>query len=131
MAIKRFQPGQSGNPKGRPPTVSLTRKLLGGDADQLVLKARDLALAGDVVALRLILERLDPVPRSTQPAVSIPGLREAANLSAKARLIIDAVGDGLVNPDAAASLLASLANVAKIIESDELAARIEALERSV
>ena len=49
-------------------------------------------------------------------------------MSEKARLIVNATGEGIVSPDAAATLLGAIANAAKIIETEELAGRIAALE---
>lgn len=62
--MARFQPGQSGNPKGKVPGTLSRRaqlaKLLEPHGEALINKAVELALAGDVVALRLCLERLLP-----------------------------------------------------------------------
>jgi hypothetical protein len=67
----QFQPGQSGNPHGRPKgTVSLTnllrKKLLEGTCAQDVIDAtiRD-ALAGDAAARKLVWERMEGL--LTQP----------------------------------------------------------------
>jgi len=67
----QFQPGQSGNPSGRPKgTVSLTnllrKKLLEGTCAQDVIDAtiRD-ALAGDAAARKLVWERMEGL--LTQP----------------------------------------------------------------
>lgn len=123
-----WAPGQSGNPKGRPPGIAQVRKLLDPHRDELVQKAVALALAGDTVALRLCIDRLAPLPRAEFSPVVIPGIALAVSMSDKARAILDAAGGAVISPDAAAMLLSAIASVAKIIEADELAARIAALE---
>ncbi|MBU0589457.1 MAG: hypothetical protein KKE95_01135 [Gammaproteobacteria bacterium] len=49
-------------------------------------------------------------------------------MSDKARAIVDAAGSSILSPDTAAVLLGAIASAAKIIEIDDLAARIAALE---
>ena len=66
-----FKPGQSGNTSGRPKgarhaTTLAIEALLDGDAEAITRKAIDAAKAGDMVAIRLVLDRICP-PRKTRP----------------------------------------------------------------
>src|SRR5215475_9848913 len=68
---RRFRPGVSGNPAGRPKgarnkSTLAAEALLDGEAEALTRKAVEMALGGDTVALRLCLERLVP-PRKDRP----------------------------------------------------------------
>ena len=60
----RFQPGQSGNPRGRPPgarnTAALAAAMIEEHAEALARVAVAKALAGDIVALRLCIGRIRP-----------------------------------------------------------------------
>ena len=73
QADTRFKPGQSGNPDGRPKgarnaTTLALEALLDGQANALTQKAIDLALTGDMAALRLCLDRILP-PRKDRPVM--------------------------------------------------------------
>lgn len=127
-AAGKWKPGQSGNPGGRPKRIGVVRELLELRRKDLVKKAIDLALAGDVGALRLCIERLAPPLKSTSEAVVIDGLAEAKTLTEKCEAIVRAVGTGALSPTVAAELLSAVGSLAKSMETDELARRVAALE---
>ena len=125
----RWKPGQTGNPKGRPPGQTETGKLraaIGKQVAPIIKRLIELAKGGDVQAARLLLERvLPPVKPTEQPVqIDITG----ATLAAQGQAVIAAVGAGQLAPGQAAQVLGALASVAKIHETESLAARIEALE---
>lgn len=124
----QFAPGQSGNPSGRPkkPTSELRRQL-GEHGPALVEKTVQLALAGDTAALKLCLDRIAPPlkPSAERISVDIP---EGANLSDAARALIGAAAAGQLPGDVAAQLVGAIGATAKVVEIDEITARLEALE---
>lgn len=124
----RFLTGVSGNPRGRTPEIAKVRKLLEPHRDELVKTAVMLALGGDAAALRVCLDKLAPAPKASLEPVRIPGLVNADTLTVKATAILEAIGAGAVAPDIGAALISALGNVARVIEVDELAARVAALE---
>jgi hypothetical protein len=127
-----FAAGKSGNKLGRPKgSVSMSTKLfnaLEGDVPALIQVAKEKALDGDTAALKLLLDRLYPAKRPQAEVVFIEGLKEASTLTERAKLIVDAVGDGKIPPDVGQGLVATIGSLAKIIETDELLKRVEALE---
>lgn len=125
-----WKPGQSGNPKGRPrgalnPTTRL-RKLI--DVEPILKKLQKAAEKGDVQAARTLLERALPVRRPTAEPVELPALESAGTLTEKGHAVLDAIAAGTLPPDLGAQLVTALGGLAKIVEIDELAARVAALE---
>ena len=135
MATKKTPPthawakGQSGNPKGRPPgagEVAKLRAAIAGQVPAILESLTAAAIAGDVAASRLILERVLPplkAAEQTQP-LSLPD----GTLTDQGRAVLAAVAAGELAPGQGAALLASIGTLARVVEVDELAARITALE---
>lgn len=126
----QWQPGQTGNPKGRPPGQSAITKMrasLAGDVPDILAGLVLAAKGGDVQAARLILERILPPVKAIEQAVELQ-LPADGTLTAKASAVLSAAAAGDLAPGQAAQLIAALGTLAKIHEVDELAARITALE---
>lgn len=124
--MARFAKGASGNPGGRPSTSAKYRQLLDEKAPDLVKTLVEMALAGDPAALRLCIERL--IPATKARAALIPIKLDGGSLPEKGEQVLQALGAGTLTPDEAGSLMAALANQARLIETAELIERIEALE---
>jgi len=132
-AVKtRGRPFAKGNP-GRPPGTKhkatiAAQALLDGEAQALTRKAVELALEGNMAALRLCLERICP-PRKERPlAVELPTVRDASELPQLTFALLEAVGKGELEPGQAAALASLVANHGKALELAELERRIRALE---
>lgn len=124
-----WKPGQSGNPAGRKPGTSDAARLraaIAKDIPEIIEKLVFQAKGGDAVAARLLLERvLPPVKAAEQPVpIELPD----GSLSDHGRAVLSAAGAGELSPGQAAQLLTGLGSLAKLIETDELEARIQALE---
>ena len=131
--MAKFKPGQSGNPRGRPPgrsTAQGLRERLAERAGEVLAVVLDAALSGDLMAARLVLERVVPALRPQASPVELPALAAAGTLTERAGAILAAAGAGEIGPDVAAHLLAALGGVARITEVEELRRRIEALEEA-
>lgn len=91
-------------------------------------KAVELALDGNLAALRLCLERLLP-PRKERPlAITLPKVGAADDLPKLTAALLSAVGCGELTPGEAAALSALVANHGKALELTELEKRITVLE---
>lgn len=126
---RRFKKGQSGNPAGRPSSANSIAKLraeIAKDIPAIIAKQVELAKAGDAQAARLLLERvLPPVRASEQPVpISLP----TEGLVDQGRAVMAAAGAGELAPGQASQLLAGLASLAKLVETEELEKRLTALE---
>ena len=132
----RFQPGRSGNPRGRPPgsrnkTTRAIDALLDGEAEALTRKAIELAKAGDLVALRLCLDRICP-PRKDRPVrFALPELRTAADAKLAASALLKAVADGDLTPSEASEIGRLLDSYTRILEREEFEKRLIRLEEKV
>ncbi len=101
--------------------------LLSGEAGTLTRKAIELALAGDIAALRLCIDRII-APQKEQPiAFAMPPIGKlgggAGDLAAAMNAVTAAAANGAMTPAEAASLAQVLEAHARIVE---LAARLEA-----
>ena len=124
----RFLKGASGNPLGRPAGImnQATRDaavLLGGEAGALTRKAIELALAGDIAALRLCIDRIIAPEREQPVAFALPPIERAGDLAAAATALTVAAAAGAMAPGEAASLAQVLEAHARI---SEVTARLEA-----
>jgi len=129
---KGWQPGQSGNPKGKTPGSGELQRLRASIAvhvptilDQLIQAAQ----GGDVQAARLILERVLPPVKAIEQAVEL-SLPDGGTLTAQGRAVLSAVAAGDLAPGQGAQLLAAIGSLARLTEIDELTQRIEKLEQT-
>lgn len=125
----RWKKGQSGNAAGRKPgsgEVARLRASIAKMVPNLVKVLSKRALDGDVAAARLLLERTIAPLKASEEAypIAIPG----DTLTDRGRSVLNAVARGVLAPGQGAALLASLGVIAKLVETDELTRRVEALE---
>ena len=125
----RWLPGTSGNPAGRARGTGEVAGLRAAIADrlpELLEKLTEQALAGDVGAARLLLERaIAPLKAAeqTQPLALPEG-----TLTEQGRAVLLSVAGGVLAPSQGAALLGAIGQLARVIETDNLAARVAALE---
>jgi hypothetical protein len=125
----QFTKGVSGNPAGRPRGIKDKRHRYAESIESMIPEVLESvfqkAIAGDMTAAKILLDRSLPTKRPEQERVQI-SIKE--NTASNAREVLQSVFAGEVSPDVGASLLASITGVLKAIEVEELAKRIEALE---
>src|SRR6516225_9737517 len=131
----RFRKGRSGNPAGRPlgarnAATLAVEAMLDGEAEKLTRKCIDLALSGDVTALRLCIERICPVRRDRPVSFKLPAItsaRDAADISAA---VMAAVSNGDITLSEAAEigkLIDSYVKAYQVAELDDRNVRLEQL----
>ncbi len=131
-----FKPGQSGNPSGKPKgtrnkATLAALELLEGEASALTRKAIEEALSGNMIALRICLERLISPAKERPINIDIPIASDAAGLVSISAAILAAVGKGDIDPGQAASLAKVVEIHRNTIEMHELEIRLKKLEDSL
>lgn len=130
-----FKKGVSGNPDGKPrgtrhKATQAALTLLDGETEALARKAIELALNGDVMALRLCLERVAPALKSTAPLLSLD-MPKPDNLTDTAKAFLHGAANGKIPPDIAASLISAVSSTARVQEHEHIKERLQALERAI
>ena len=129
-----FQPGQSGNPAGRPKGVRakaalFAEGLLEGEAEELIREAVKMAKAGDIAAMRICLDRIAPRPRDRVVPFELPPLHSAASVLSGLADIAAAVSTGELTPMEADAMSRVLDRYLRTLEHVDLEQRIAKLER--
>ena len=129
--MAKFKKGQSGNPSGKKPGTHSKRtglaKLLEPHAENLINKVVELALDGDVNALKLCIDRL--LPRITSQPVHINmnefDIENIDNLSAIGKKIISAISTGNISPEEGQKLMSILDDQRKLIEHVDMSRKLD------
>jgi hypothetical protein len=132
----RWRKGYAPNLKGRPlgsrhKTTFAIEALLEGEAEALTRKAIDMAMNGDVVALRLCLERAAPVRKGRPVVVDLPPIETAKDVVGAVGAIVGAVGDGMLTPEEGHTFASILDTHRRAIETRELEARLATVEATL
>lgn len=128
-----FEPGQSGNPAGKPKgarhaTTRLVEALLDGEAEEITRKAIELAKGGDGPVLRLVLERLAPARKDAPISFELPPIETVAEAKVASAAVLTAVASGEITPGEGQSVMALLVSHKMIVEATDFEARLSALE---
>ena len=132
----RFRPGQSGNPAGKPPgtkhhATRMAEHLMEGAAESVVQAVLAAAQDGDMVAARLVLERIAPVRKGRPVTLPLPTVNTAGDVLAALGATVKAMADGDITPDEAATVAGVLEVKRRAIETVELAVRLEVIEKQL
>src|SRR5918993_1369584 len=129
----RFKPGASGNPAGKPKgarnrTTVLLERLIEGEAEEVTQTLINAAKAGDMAAIRLVMDRVLP-PRKDRPVTfALPKLERAADVVAANAALVEAVAAGDLTPSEAAELSKVLDGFTRAIEAADIQERLARLE---
>lgn len=126
-----FLPGVSGNPAGRPKGSKDKKTLVAQEFEKegsaIARVVIDKALAGDISAANIVLQRISPPLKTRAEKVKFE-LDSNAPLTGQARQILAAVALGEVDPDTGQVLINCISAFAGLRQVDELDERLRALE---
>ena len=131
-----FEKGESGNPAGRPRgsrnrTALLMENLLSYEAEAIGRKAVEMAIKGDMAAIRLCMDRLAPARKEESIAFELPPLEKPADSVAAAATLVAAVAEGELTPSEAAQLAKVIEVYVRAIETKIFDERLASLEKEV
>src|ERR1700720_2344193 len=117
----RFEPGQSGNPAGRPPgsrnkkTLEI-EELLAQRAEATVREILDRADRGDPAAMRLCMERMAPTGSNRPVAIELPPVETPDDVAAATRVVMKALAAGAISARETINLLTVVERLARLAE---------------
>jgi Family of unknown function (DUF5681) len=117
----RFQPGQSGNPAGRPPG-SLNKKTLAVEAElqeeaaevakNLIARAKN----GDLAAIRMCLDRFAPIGRNRPVAIELPVIKTPEDAELALTVVTDELAAGELTISEATALVTLIDRMLRVAE---------------
>ncbi len=126
---KPFEEGNAGKPAGaRHRVTRAIEELLEGEHEALTRKAIEKALEGDMVALRLCLDRIAPPRKDSSVSITLPAVKTAEEAVGASVAVLEAMASGELTPDEASRIMALLVAHKSLVEAGDLEKRIQALE---
>jgi hypothetical protein len=131
-AGRPFQKGVSGNPAGRKRgsknrATLAAQALLEGEVEALTRKAVELALGGDVAALRLCLSRVAAPRRAAPVELDLPALDTAGDAAAAMAAVVAATAEGAITPGEAFELSRAIDTALRALDARDAEQRRQAL----
>jgi len=124
-----FAKGNPGRPKGtRHRSTVLCEKLMRDDAREIVQAVVTAAKAGDMVAAKIVLDRISPIRKGRPLRFDLPEARTAEDISAALAAVVAAMANGELTPDEAALVASVLEVRRRSIETVEHENRLRILE---
>jgi hypothetical protein len=103
--------------------------LLEGEAEQLLRKAIELALAGNVVMLKFLLGRM--LPRDRLIKLDLPRMDYADDAVEALGAVMQAVSEGEISPSEGAAVATLINSYTQAIDQADQVKRMDALEAKV
>jgi hypothetical protein len=131
--MARFKKGESGNPVGKPKGTlhKATRaalELLGGDLEAITQECIKQAKEGNLMAVKLVLDKLIPSAKELPLSLSLPKVEGAADLPGALSAVMAAVAQGDITPGEGQALTTMLEAYRKGLEFADIEARLRTLE---
>ena len=131
----QFQPGQSGNPSGRPrgargKAAQLAELLIDGDVEAIVTKVIVAAKNGDMSAAKILIDRILPPKRDRHISFTLPQIRSATDAASAMAAVINEVASGSITAAEAEGLSKLIGDYSKILEVSQIEERLKRLEEA-
>jgi hypothetical protein len=129
----RFEKGQSGNPAGRPPgsrnkATVLAESIFQGEAEAIIRMAIDKAKEGDMMAIRLCLERVFPKLRDRATLFDLPPINNAAEALDALTSVVEGVRGGEITAAEGCELSKLVDHYLRALEAKDFEPRLNMLE---
>src|SRR5262249_28873096 len=111
-------------------TTIAVETLLDNEAEALTRKVIELALSGNMAAIRLCFERLLPPRRDRGVSFDLPKIESAADAVAASGAVLESCAAGTLSPGEAADVVRLIETHLRAIELRQIETGIAALERS-
>jgi hypothetical protein len=105
------------------------KPLLDGQAEALTQKAIELALGGDMMALRMCLDRILPARKDRPVSIEMPTINTAEDAKSASAALLAAVAAGSLTPSEAAEIGKLVDGYVRAVETTEVLKRLEKLEK--
>jgi Family of unknown function (DUF5681) len=117
----RFQPGQSGNPGGRPPgslnkKTLATQEVLQEEAAEVAKNLIERAKNGDLAAIRMCLDRFAPTGRNRPVAIELPVIKTPEDAELALTVVTDELAAGNLTISEASALVSLIDRMLRVAE---------------
>lgn len=131
-----WKPGQSGNPKGKPKgtrnrATMIALAAMEGELDAIVKHIIKAAKMGDMVAARLVVDKLIPAAKDRPVRINLPQITDVTTCNAAQAQITAFVASGDLLPSEGEALAGLVDHQRRALETTEFAKRLEAIEEKL
>jgi hypothetical protein len=131
--MARYKKRESGDHEGKPKgklhkATRAALELLEGDLETITQVCVDKAKEGDLMAIKLILNKLIPNARERRLSIKLPKVEGAANLPSVLAEVLELVNNGELTPGEGQTIAGIIESTRKGIELADIETRLRALE---
>ena len=123
------KPPGPGRPQGSRNAASIVlNRIMAEDGEAVVRAMLKAAKEGDVQAGKAILDRVAPARRGARVPLALPKVETAGDVLAALARVVEAMGEGNVSPEEAATMVQVIAAPRAVFEAHEVERRLASIE---